>query len=77
MSHFLTESLLDRTVLPLGKMELLPDSEVCPPSASPLGGGSLGAGVTGSVSEPSCMLLNGAALENLEVLDNAEGADVR
>ena len=79
MAFFLRESLLDRTVLPLGRMELLPDSEGPPFSAeegaAPLpGSGGAGKRSSSASMEPACMMLNGAALENLEVLDNAEGA---
>ena len=79
MTFFLRESLLDRTVLPLGRMELLPDSEgpsltVVGGTAALPGGGGAGKRPSNLSTEPTCMMLNGAALENLEVLDNAEGA---
>ncbi|KAG2496433.1 hypothetical protein HYH03_005657 [Edaphochlamys debaryana] len=62
---FLKDALLDRAVLPLGRFEELPAL------ASAVGAGAEGgeAGAEG----PRYLALNGAALENLEILENGEG----
>ena len=51
--------LLDRAVLPLGRMELLPDTEGAAP---PAGGDDIS-----EVAGPEFVRLDAAALENLEV----------
>eukprot|EP00798_Chlamydomonas_sp_ICE-L_P022858 gene22858-30031_t len=61
MASFLKESMLDSAVLSLGRVEALPDLQK--QATSTLSGSD----------EPTSLLLNGAALENLEVLENAEG----
>ncbi|KAF5838281.1 muts domain V-domain-containing protein [Dunaliella salina] len=63
---FLEEALLDRAVLPMGRMEALPTISQADIAASAEGG-------EGGALQQQHMLLNGAALENLEVLENAEG----
>lgn len=62
MVSFLKESLLDMSVLPLGQMESLPA----------LGGEQ----TEGGSRDPQYLLLNGAALESLEILENNEGGSV-
>ncbi|PNW83581.1 hypothetical protein CHLRE_05g235750v5 [Chlamydomonas reinhardtii] len=72
---FLTEALLDRAVLPLGRFEELP-ALVPSAAASGAAAGADGEGAADADAEgglPAYMGLNGAALENLEILENAEG----
>ncbi|GAX75912.1 hypothetical protein CEUSTIGMA_g3355.t1 [Chlamydomonas eustigma] len=70
MTAYLKELLLDRAVLPLGGLELLPGVGDDLPIMKEDGKAS---SVVPAAHEPTCMMLNGAALENLEVLENAEG----
>ncbi|KXZ50845.1 hypothetical protein GPECTOR_15g531 [Gonium pectorale] len=62
---FLTDCLLDRAVLPLGRFEELP-------ALAPQLVGEAGADGLDSYG-PLYMSLNGAALENLEILENNDG----
>lgn len=105
MVTFLEDALLDFAVLPMGRLDLLPDltgsraNRGAAPAAAlaapqPDAGAAAGedgvadggvegedAGqavplpllLPGSSGEPSHLLLNGAALENLELLENADG----
>ncbi|GIL60874.1 hypothetical protein Vafri_15713 [Volvox africanus] len=64
--YFLRDALLDRAVLPLGRFEELP-------ALAPGEGGPSSGHESDNVSGPLYMALNGAALENLEILENSEG----
>jgi len=67
---YLADMQLDRAILPLGKLQLLPESDCCG------GKGSAAAAdpaLDGEDDGPEFMGLDGAALENLEVLENTEG----
>ncbi|GLC55756.1 hypothetical protein PLESTB_001025500 [Pleodorina starrii] len=63
---FLQDALLDRAVLPLGRFEELP-------ALSPREGGAGPDGDDAAAGGPLYMALNGAALENLEILENGDG----
>ncbi|KAG2424293.1 hypothetical protein HXX76_014671 [Chlamydomonas incerta] len=70
--RFLTEALLDRAVLPLGRFEELP--ALVPSAAAATAAGAEGAeGADADGGLPAYMGLNGAALENLEILENGDG----
>eukprot|EP00967_Tisochrysis_lutea_P088720 scaffold126006_cov21-Tisochrysis_lutea.AAC.1 len=69
---FLEEALLDRAVLPMGRMEALPTISQAD-IATAFEGGEGGGLQQQQQQQQQHMLLNGAALENLEVLENAEG----
>ncbi|EFJ45822.1 hypothetical protein VOLCADRAFT_105835 [Volvox carteri f. nagariensis] len=71
MIAFLKDSLLDRAVLPLGRFEELP-ALVASRGSAGAGEDSSGADVAGAEG-PLYMALNGAALENLEILENSDG----
>ncbi|GIL69309.1 hypothetical protein Vretimale_13435 [Volvox reticuliferus] len=64
--YFLRDALLDRAILPLGRFEELP---ALAPGESGAGSGPESDNALG----PLYMALNGAALENLEILENSEG----
>lgn len=63
MVAFLQDALLDRAVLPLGRIEALSITQQQQQQAC----------VDGESSGPQSMLLNGAALENLELMENGLG----
>jgi hypothetical protein len=78
MTHFLKECLLDRAVLPLGRLEAMPEVQWGPATRATTAGraateggdsGAVAAAAAAAASfpEPAYMQLNGAALENLEV----------
>ncbi|KAG2440549.1 hypothetical protein HYH02_010133 [Chlamydomonas schloesseri] len=72
---FLTEALLDRAVLPLGRFEELPAlvPSTASSAAAASGADSADADADADAALPAFMALNGAALENLEILENGDG----
>lgn len=71
---FLADALLDRAVFPLGRVEALPDLGTA--AADATDSAAAGAGADGGAedaNEPLHMVINGAAMENLEVLEAQEG----
>lgn len=64
MLAFLQDSLLDRAVLPLGRIEELPDLQTQATAA---------AAADPTRGSAPYMIINGSAMENLEVLENQYG----
>ena len=66
--HFLQDALLDRAVFSFGLVEALPEDGAVAPAARAAGGGG------GADRDAAVVKLDASAIENLEILENGEGA---
>ena len=66
--HFLQDALLDHAVFSFGQVEALPEDGAVAPAFRAAGGGGEAGGA------PAVVKLDASAIENLEILENGEGA---